>query len=549
MHHDEEIIHTPVLIVGGGIVGLSAVLFLLQQEVVPLLIEKRAGTSVHPRARGFDIRTMELYRSVQVGEAIREAGKALAPAWGIRTAASLASALEKVKRGKKKDPAGALGLEQFVRLSPESGARCTQDLSEPVLLSAARDRGADIRFGIELVSFTRYDEGVEAVVVERDTNIRRLIRARYLLATDGAKSPVREALGAETRGPGEISHLLNIYFEADLADFVRHREFSILLVKEPDVKGMLTAINNRDRWVFHLFYDAGIENASAFTEERVTRILQRVIGLPDVRVRIISILPWQPTVKVVKEMQHGRVFLAGDAAHVMTPYGGKGANTGIQDVHNLSWKLAAVIRGTAGPALLSSYQAERQPIGLANALASGKWADRDGLLARHFSVVAGMIGAVLVDKLRQWTGLGKLGSPDRLPGTAAMIGLPNYRYHSGAIDGGTGKDPRTTALDGKPGTRMLHRWIYRADTRLSTLDLSGKEFVLFTAATDGIWEAAAVQTGRGLNLRIPVCYLEAAGEALLVRPDGFVAWRCKQRPARPGMELEAVLARLLSRGS
>ena len=135
----------PVIIIGGGISGLSAALFLLKQGIVPLIIEKRKGASAHPRARGFDVRTMELYRELQLSEAIREAGKALAPAWGIYTSSSLAAFLQKRKPQKKiQSPILMKGLEVLMAQTPEAGARCTQDLSEPLLLQAVKQRGATV---------------------------------------------------------------------------------------------------------------------------------------------------------------------------------------------------------------------------------------------------------------------------------------------------------------------------------------------------------------------------------------------------------------------
>lgn len=510
---------TDVIIVGAGVAGLSAALFLLQQGITPLLVERHKGTSIHPRARGFDVRTMELYRELGLAEAIREAGKALAPAWGILHDTSLADALAKRKRLKKQRPEKM--FEGLGALSPEMGARCTQDLSEPVLLAAALERGADIRFYTELLSFTQDDSGVLAVLRNRENGEEWQVQALYLIAADGAKSPVRTALHASTVGKGALSHLLNIYFEAPLGEYVRNREFSILLIKKPLLRGMLTAINNNDRWVFHLYNPA----AETFKEEDILPVLREVIGIPDIPVRIISILPWQPTIMVVKEMRHGRVFLAGDAAHVMTPYGGKGANTGIQDAHNLAWKLAAVLKGQAGAALLQTYTDERQPIGLRNAQRSGRWADRYGLLKKNFTLVTGMIGWVLVMKVFESLGLRSLSRRAAWRGIGDLVGLPVYKY-------------------GK-GVRLPHLWI---KSNVSTLDLLGKEFVLITGRNGEGWKKAALSFG---NI-IKVHDLGNAGKrlginadgALLVRPDGFIAWKSDGIKDDPVTALKTALQNL-----
>jgi len=312
---DTHTVHVPVIIIGGGVTGLSAALFLLQHGVIPVLIERHKTTSIHPRARGFDTRTMELYRELQLSEEIREAGKALSPSWGILTGKSLAAVLEKKKPKEKegiKFPSQMKGLESLVAQSPETGARCTQDLSEPVLLKAAIARGADIRFYTELLSFSQDEREVTVVIKDRETETLQMIRADYMIAADGAGSRIREALQVSTTGKGALGDLLNIYFEADLADFVRGREFSLLRIDEPGIKGFLSAINNSDRWTFHLYDDPDKgERVEDFTEARLIPILQQVIGLPGLNIRIISILPWQPTVKVVTECSAAGFFWPG----------------------------------------------------------------------------------------------------------------------------------------------------------------------------------------------------------------------------------------------
>ena len=517
---------TPVLIVGGGIVGLSASLFLLQHGVTPLLIEKHPGTSIHPRARGFDTRTMELYRELRIADAIREAGKALAPGWGILRGPSLYETLHRTKRGKKKSPQDLPGSKTLAAMSPETGARCTQDLSEPVLLAAAGQRGADIRFNTEMISFAQHDEYVLVTVRHRETGEKSCIKADYVIAADGAGSTIRKTLQVPTEGRGAISNLLNIYFEADLRDFVARREFSILLIKTPEMQGMLTSINNSDRWVFHLHYDpAKGESPEDFTTEKVTAILQKVIGIPGIAIRVISILPWQPTVRVVENMQHGRIFFAGDAAHTMTPYGGKGANTGIQDVHNLAWKLAFVLKGLATPALLSTYSAERQPVGLHNSLLSGKWADGNGLLKKNAMLVKILVNTIIRASIAQVLGLKGTHRRLVLQNLGNLVGLPDYRYGSGY--------QIIEDFNAEPGTRFPHSWIEHNGQNISTLDLLGKGFVLF--AGPGFHEniggndiAGKDNAGQRTTIPLAIHPLEEIKGATLVRPDGFVAWRTER---------------------
>jgi putative polyketide hydroxylase len=558
-------LQVPVLIAGGGVVGLSAALFLLNQGIIPLLVERHRGTSIHPRARGFDTRTMELYRELGINESIREAGKALAPAWGIHTGSSLATVIGKKKRKKKKSPVNMFGMSPLVALSPDTGARCTQDLSEPVLLDAALKRGADIRFNTELVSFTQDDDAVTAIMLDRETGKEWTVQSQYLIAADGAKSQVRETLQAATIGRGPISDLLNIYFEADLGDFIRDREFSIFIIKEPGLHGMLTAINNSDRWVFHLHYNtADGEKSEDYTKLRVTSILQKVIGLPDIAIRIISILPWQPTIKVVKEMQHGRIFLAGDAAHVMTPYGGKGANTGIQDAHNIAWKLAAVMRGIASPGLLHTYTEERQPVGLVNALHSGEWADENGLIKKNVVNVLGLVSSFTTAKVAAMLGLEKLCQRISMKRIANLVGLPDYQYPTYQPSAHNPQSPapvyrKAKSLTASPGTRIPHIWVEYKNQRISTLDLPGKEFVLYTGTDNPHWRQAATDIRRDLKIPLAIYSIGVNADliytadkltnvlgisekgAILVRPDGFVAWRSKDASNDLGTIMKQIL--------
>jgi putative polyketide hydroxylase len=565
--------HVPVLIVGGGITGLTAALFLVKFGVTPLLVERHNSTSIHPRSRGFDVRTMELYRELQLSEPIREAGKALSGAWGIHTGSSLAEALRKKKPRKAiAFPIRIKGLQDLMAQTPEPGARCTQDLCEPVLVAAAMERGADVRFYHELVSFDQGDKGVGAIIKNRQTGEEQTIVADYIIAADGAKSKIRDTLKAATTGKGAIGDLLNIYFEADLAAFVRGREFSLIRIRQAEITGLLASINNSTKWVFHLHYDpAKGERPEDYTVERVVTILKKVIGLPEVTIRVISILPWQPTVKVVSEMQHGRIFLAGDAAHVMTPYGGKGANSGVQDVHNLSWKLAAVLHGKASPALLQTYSMERQPVGLHYARRSGEMAADNGIVKKTpFHVIR----SLLLIKAVSLSGLNKLFPNIALLQLGGVFGLPEYRYFSPAVIGNgmqgqgywnnktqTRGYTRAGAFNGDPGTRAPHIWVEYQYEKISTLDLLGKDFVLFTGTNDQEWRKAAAIASYQLKMPIPVYSLGETGDlcftdrsvkevlgitdegAILIRPDGFVAWRCVKGSRDKGLEevLRAIL--------
>ena len=545
--------HIPVLIVGGGIVGLSASLFLSRQGIASLLVERHPGTSIHPRARGVNARTMELYRELGLEEAIRVAGTELSPSFGLYRAQTLKEVIEPLPP--RTGPHGFPGTALFDEISPTTGNRVTQDLLEPVLLEEARKRGGDLRFNTEMLSFEQDANGVSAVIVERTTGTQTTVRADYMLAADGAGSRVREALGVSVSGRGSLGYLLNILFLADLREFVRNREFSICVIERPEVRGLFTSINNSDRWVFHLSYDPGKgEKPEDFPPERCKELLRLALGLPEIAIEIKSILPWECAAQVVDGFQQGRVFLAGDAAHQMPPWGGQGANTGVQDVHNLAWKLAAVLKNQATPALLQTYDLERRPVGTAATEDSARRAGKRGLLAiKPINLkLIGLLSVPFVGKI-----LGKLAGKSAFK----LLGY-SYQYNSAAI---IAEKRKPEGLDGTPGTRAPHVWIERQGQRLSTLDLLGTGFVLLAGPTGIAWCAAARAVAARQKIELVAYSLGPVGDlldpeqrwltkarittsgALLVRPDGIVAWRASTQSNDPTGQLQCVLEQILAK--
>lgn len=545
--------HVPVLIVGGGIVGLSASLFLSHQGISSLLVERHMGTSIHPRARGINGRTMELYRELGLDETVRAAGAELADTFGLYKGQTLREVIEAKPRKDESQKKKLPGAGLLAKISPTVAARGTQDRIEPVLLAAARERGGDLRFSTELLSFEQDEAGVTATVRERADKKVYTVRADYMIAADGANSRTRSILGVTTSGRGSLGHLLNILFQADLSELVRGRKFSICRIDRPEVRGLFTSINNSDRWVFHLSYDpAKGEKAEDFPPERCKELLHLALGLPEIELEIKSILPWESAMRVADSFQYGRVFLAGDAAHQMPPWGGQGANSGIADAHNLAWKLAVVLKGQATPALLTTYDSERRPVGYLAAEESAAAADEHGLLDLRKS-------AAILSFVR------------RIP---RLLGY-GYEYTSQAIvsDHTSAKSllwqllSGTVGLDGRPGTRAPHIWVEYQGKRVSTLDLFGKGFILLVGSDGDAWCKAASTVAARLLIDLVAYRIGPAGElfdstnrwktrsgisaqgALLVRPDGFVAWRARKQSGNLELELEQTLTRVLFRES
>lgn len=539
----DEVERVKVLIVGGGVVGLSASLFLAQHGVPSLLVERHAGTSIHPRARGVSGRTMELLRGLGLEAAARKAGEAIAPSMGVYKGRTLSE----VMASRRSNGLVIRWLrERMMRgegspKSPTSPCRVTQDHLEPVLLEAARARGVDARFSTELVELTQDAEGVTATLLDRGSGARRRARADYVIAADGARSPVRTSLGVGQSGRGVLTHQLNLYFRADLTELVRGREFSMCLVEDGDLRGLFASVNNTDLWVLHVPFDPEKgERAEDFGRERCAEIIRRAAGIPDLAVELKGVMPWQSAVRVADGFRHGRVFLAGDAAHVMPPWGGFGANTGIQDAHNLAWKLAAVLAGRAGEGLLDTYDVERRPVARAVADIAGDMNDERGLMT-------GRSGLAMLWTMRR----------------AFPYFVVGYGYASEAVilDPGAPPGPGATDLRGRPGTRAPHVWLSRQDARISTLDLFGRDFVLLAAEGGDAWCEAARKLARRTG--IPLSAHRVGGDvedpsgalggaygigrdgAVLVRPDGFIAFRARTARAAPEDVLADALARIL----
>ncbi|MFL4496609.1 FAD-dependent monooxygenase [Streptomyces sp. VTCC 41912] len=476
---------TDVLVVGGGLVGLTSALVLRHHGVAVTLVEKRSTTSPQPKARRFHVRSMEVFRELGLADLVHRAARDLAGHDRMAAGWTLVEA-ELLPPWR---PAGAGGA--VVDVSPEEPCLIAQDALEPVLRDAAVAAGATVRFDTELVAFAQDEDEVVAELLDRGSGERSRLRARHVVAADGARSPVREALGIGRSGHGPIGEPnVNVYFHADLGAVVDGREFNLCQIEHPDAPGALASVDGRRRWVFMGPGDAIDRDWPA--------VLRTALGVaaPDLDVR--SVLPWRAEMLVADRYSRGRVHLAGDSAHVMPPFAASGANTGIADAHNLGWKLAAVLRGRAAPALLDSYDAERRPAG---------WFAAD-------------------QSSRRTQGLRALATaPDPALAHPFVLAAGGFQYAEGAlVHGPEGlDDPEpVTAFEpvGRVGTRIPHRWLDRDRTR-STIDLAGPGWALLTGT--GTPVAAPGPSGLAVH-RHDVDFL-SAGELLLIRPDHVVAWR------------------------
>jgi 2-polyprenyl-6-methoxyphenol hydroxylase-like FAD-dependent oxidoreductase len=510
-----------VLIVGGSLVGLTTSALLADRGVAHVLVESHHGTAIHPRAASFHQRTMEVFRSIGLQDAVEEA------AAGEFVQNGAIMAVESLG-GKEHQYFFHSYNEGVDELSPTDRLFITQVGLEPLLRNRAADLGADHRFGTSLVSFEPHDDHVRAVLRPRDGGPDEVITADHLVAADGAHSGVRERLGIGLTGRGSFADCVTIYFKADVKQLMGDRNLSVVYVNHPTLLGFFRFSITGDSGFLAVFATIGPDGErdtrvgdDVSTERCVELVRTALGGPPDLPVEIENVQEWSASATVAESFSRGRVFLAGDSAHAMPPTGGFGGNTGVADAHNLAWKLALVTQGLAGPGLLASYDEERRPISaLTVEQAYTRYVLRvDPTLPR--------------DDLQP-------------PLDDASIELGAIYRSAAVLDG----EPPDQPLDDPrsrswlPGTRVPHVWV---DGR-STVDVAGHGFALFVTADEDGWRKVADEAQQGLGVRVAVQRLDGPGEwqgAALVRPDGVVGWRTAEAPATAG--LQQALTKLLGR--
>jgi 2-polyprenyl-6-methoxyphenol hydroxylase-like FAD-dependent oxidoreductase len=352
----------PVVIAGGGLIGLSTAMFLAQHGVASLAVERLRGGSQLPRAAHFHLRTLELFRLAGIEDEVRRRSEDdFLPEGAI-------IAMDNLSGRKLADIIGSLnaGVET---LSPCRRLFISQPSLEPILRRRAKEAGAEVLEGHSVISVQQDATGVTATVKDVDSGAEHQLRAQYLVAADGAHSTVRESLGIPLDGRGVFSNSITLYFTADLSPQLGGKPLSVIYINNPVFGGFMRM--NKDcqsgfigiNRVGDPLTDPDAANvAKDISEKRLIEFVRAAAGVPNLPVRIDGVARWRATSDVARQFGQNRIFLAGDAAHLMPPNGGFGGNTGIHDAHNLAWKLAYVVKGLAGPQLLASYDLERRPI-------------------------------------------------------------------------------------------------------------------------------------------------------------------------------------------
>lgn len=532
-------IEVPVLIVGGSLVGLSASVALASHGVRNLVVERHRGTAIHPRAAMLHQRTTEIFRE-----------------FGVLPEVERAAAREFLQNGAIM-AVEALGGKELVyfqqnvnegveHLSPAPRLFITQIGLEPILRARAAELGAEHRFGADVVSIEQDDDGARAIVRDRDTGEETLVRATYVIGADGAHSAIREQLGIGMLGRGSFSDCITIYFKADMRPLIGERNLSVTYVNHPDLLGFFRFSFAQDSGFLAVFkaldeHGQPIADIGATADDiaRCTEFVRTALGVgPELAIQIDDVQRWAAEAGWAERFRDRRVFLIGDAVHVMPPTGGFGGNTGIIDAHNLAWKIAYVLQGKAGAELLDTYDPERRP---AAAVTS------EQAYTRYV--------------LRVDQSLGTDDLQETLDDIAIELG-PVYR------SAGIATQPENESPDGEtqnarePGSvvggRAPHVPLSGGD-RTSVFDVFGDSFVLLAGADGSAWVDAAsgldlpayrVGPGRELDAAagaFETTYGLGSDGAVLVRPDGVIAWASPTAAGASAAALAAALDALLFR--
>jgi 2,4-dichlorophenol 6-monooxygenase len=577
---------TDVLVVGSGPSGASMALALATYGIPHIMVTKYRWTANTPRAHITNQRAMEFFRDMGIESQVL----ADATPHELMGDTVFCTSIAGEEIGRILTWGTHPAREADYRLaSPTLPVDIPQTYLEPILVKNAAARGTQSRFSTEYVSHVQDADGVTTTVLDKVTGQEYTIRSKYLIGCDGARSKVAADIDLPMEGAMDIAGSMNITFKAELAELVGHRPSVLYWVIQPGANvggigaGLVRMVRTWDQWLIVWGYDI-TQPPPVVDEAAATQIVRDLVGAPDLEVEIEAISLWGNNEMYATTLQKGRVFCEGDAIHRHPPSNGLGSNTSIQDSYNLAWKLAAVLRGQAGPALLDTYTAERAPIAQQIVTRANASSRQFG----QFFEVLGLTTAKDETEMRERIEERKLDTPGGRAKREALIGameIKNYEFNAHGVDMGQvyastaivpdgstrpafDKDPELYhQISTVPGSPLPHAWVGDAKRKVSTLDLApSSRFTLLTGIAGQAWadSAPAVADALGIPLEAVVIgpgrqyddlYYDWArvreideDGVVLVRPDKFIAWRSMGAVSDPTLALTDVLTKVLSRG-
>jgi len=579
-------VQTDVLIVGSGPAGGAAALCLATLGIPNIMITKYRWTANTPRAHITNQRAMEIFRDLGIEEQVLADATPHELCGDTVFCTSIAG--EEIGRIRTWGTHPAREAD-YQLASPCLICDIPQTYLEPILVKNASARGTQSRFSTEYVSHTQDDDGVNTLVRDRLTGAVYTIRSKYLIGADGARSMVAEDIGLPMEGAMDIAGSMNITFKADISRYVASRPSVLYWVIQPGSNvggigaGLVRMIRTWNEWLIVWGYDIS-QPPPVVDENAATQIVRNLLGMPDLEVEITGTSLWGNNEMFATHLQKQRVFCAGDAVHRHPPSNGLGSNTSIQDSYNLAWKLGAVLRGQAGPALLETYSTERAPVAR-QIVTRANQSSREFV---QFFEVLGLMDAETEEQMREQIEERKANTPRGKAKRHALVEameLKNYEFNAHGVDMGQFYESTAIVSNGSrrpepardpelyyqastvPGSHLPHVWVGDALSKVSTLDLAPYDrFTLITGIAGEAWTEAAAKVGEDLGVPLETVIIGPGRKvtdiyydwarireveedgALLVRPDKHIGWRSMTLPEDPEVALREALESLLSRG-